>query len=261
MKMIPLNIQKLNVDLKTMSAGLVLTIESKNCSAMARTLNYKHDSLTRIQEFIGDNYEEVRAKLLQRVKIAQKESPGFLIVDGLTLPKPHSFKNKMVNQQYCGSTRTTGKAIGLVAAAWTNGDKTLPFDFELWGNKEVEERIFQKQPELMLNLIQRSAWQIGCTRILADGFFATQEVMQTLIDNGLGFIMRMKSNRVVTDVNGNTASLRDLPSSKLTKNNRVKVTKILWKNMWLYVIAARRKNRNGLWEKDIFSKQYQNECA
>ena len=80
--------------------------------------------------------------------------------------------------------------------------------------------------------------------VVLDGLYAIAKFMQSLINKGISFEMRMHSNRVVT-YKGKRCQLKKLPTLALKKGRKTRSAYACWQNMKLHFTSVKRQNKSG----------------
>lgn len=225
--------------------ALILTCGRKNYSSISRELQQQYGFMcgkVRKQSTIEHAKNILHRYIAQR----SQKHPGTLIVDFTMQRKPYAQKTARVTYDYDGSGKNVQKGISLCVASWTDGIVTIPFMYTNWLRRADAGDHYQKKTDITLTVIMDAVQNnIPFTRILLDGAFATKKIIHTLTQLNLEFIIRMPKNRVITTTDGVLAQIKKHPMLKLHGNTRYRVIKAVCQDMQCFIIAYKRKGRNG----------------
>lgn len=187
--------------------------------------------------------------LIKIIEIICPGIPGWLLVDDTLISKNYSIKLPGVDFIFNTLTGGFTKGFSIVVITWTNGIITIPLDYRVWFTKEISEPFYLIKIELAQDLISEILFKRPFYGVLADGLYASTDMMKFLNKHTIKFNMRMASNRVVTLDNGTKCKLKELRSIKPLKNVRSKTISATWQGMPLHFTAEVRVDRHG--EKTI----------
>ena len=87
-----------------------------------------HDAITRLLHRLEPNADELWEEARELVKFIG----GILVVDDSVLDKLYAKKMELVNWQWSGKHGRVVKGINLTTLLWTDGDKHIPCDYQLY---------------------------------------------------------------------------------------------------------------------------------
>ena len=192
-------------------ALLVSTAKRKTCESIALAIGKSGDALLRL-------LNEGVANINDLVAIAKQLFVGktlYLIIDDTIIAKIHSKMVQGTSDNYDPSSGNTYRSLCSVTAMISDGYTAIPISQKIWTAQEFAQNEYKKKSELSQELITIIRSYLDVKMFLADGLYATQEMMQWLIVNNLSFEMRFHSNRVI-EYRGKKIAIRDLPELKLT---------------------------------------------
>lgn len=222
-------------------ALLVSTAKRKTCEAIALAIGKSGDALLRL-------LNEGVATLEDLISIAKKIFVGkvlYLIIDDTIIAKIHSKMIQGTSDNYDPSNGNTYRSLCSVTAMISDGYTAIPISQKIWTAKEFAADTYKKKSELSQELITIIRSYLDVKMFLADGLYATQEMMQWLISTHLPFEMRFHSNRVI-EYRGKKIAIRDLLELKLTGKRVRRTICALWKGMSLYLTAVKRITKKGI---------------
>lgn len=190
----------------TYPISLLLSINGrKSCESLGKQIRKSGDTMLRLLNEPLVSTEEL-------IKIAQTIFKGgriFLIVDDTLIAKIFSTLIEGVGDNFDSADKTTYKSLCSVVAMLTDGKIAIPITQAFWTSKELNPTNYKTKTELAQDLTLEIYELIDISMVIADGLYATQLMMQWLIDKKILFEMRFHSNRVV-EINGSNKSLKDI---------------------------------------------------
>jgi DDE superfamily endonuclease len=187
-------------------ALLVSTAKRKTCEAIALATGKSGDALLRL-------LNEGLTIMEDLIAIAKKFFIGkilYLIIDDTIISKIHSKIIEGTSDNYDSSSRNSYRSLCSVTAMISDGNIAIPISQKIWTAEEFTGDTYKKKSELSQELITIIRSHLDVKMFLADGIYATQEMMRWLIASSFSFEMRFHSNRVI-DYHGNKIAIRDLP--------------------------------------------------
>ncbi len=225
--------------------GLVLSNEKRTCVGISRFFGISHDSVYRFllqQNFLLKLFPDL---LICIAKHFDKQKKGWLVFDDTGISKRHSKFIEGVTEYYNSSENRLDHGISLVVLAWSNGDITIPIDYDCWIHKDLALQHYKKKSTLAKNLIRKCIKNgIPFKYVTADGLYFSREMIDFFQENKIYFEMRAHANRSVA-INGIKMQLKFHPFMRLVKNQRSKVVSGLWYGHNLFFSTVKRKNKNG----------------
>lgn len=227
------------------ASGLINSLRRKNFTEMGKARCISHDRVRRELKHAVKEKEELRMVLQSEAqkKIRETEGKGALILDFTVAIKRHAKKIDSVVKQYAGTAGfKTAKGICMGMIAWTNLKKLiLPIDLITW--KKGDRPKNQTLIERAIALAQR----LDVSTILADSFFATRHLFESLMQTSLFAVVRFKSNISVFVEGYGKFQLRHHPAFKFDRNQRCIIREIMWHGFSLRVIAIKIFNIKSGW--------------
>lgn len=157
-----------------------------------------------------------------------------LIVDDSTLDKQWSPKNELVGWHWSGNAHKVIRGISLVNLLATKNDTCIPVDYRVYesGTQKNKNDHFLD----MLDAAQKRGFKPPY--VMADSWYGSLENLKHIRDMGWKFIVGLKENRLVNEVQGH-----NVPVSSLDWTNN-KVRKV-WLRGFSFVLVAKIVFQNG----------------
>ena len=231
--------------IKPYVAAMLLTVERKNCTSMAR---WSNTSITTLYAFLanGDkNIAYMEAYLLKEAQeLAAKDPSADLVIDFTQLQKWYARDIENLSYDYNGCTSRSEKGLSIAVASLVGKNKTIPFDFRGWVQKKYAGNKYIKKLEVVKAFIIEIKKVLRFRRLLIDGAFAAEDFLAFLRELNIKFIMRIPSNRKIKK-KGVEAQLKEHPALKLMRNERMKSTTAFYKGMRFFFTAHKRNKKDG----------------
>lgn len=242
----PINLQVT----KPLSIGLLLSRGVRTCTSIARDCKISHDVIQRIMNHSSEGNFELKDFLLQEAKkISHTNKHGYLIVDDSSVLKQFAEVLEALDYIYDTATGDKHKGYKIVLICWTDGNITLPVNFEFWLPEEFAGDYYKSKPDIAREMIVELKQSIEFDALLLDGLYASEELMSFFENNGLIYYMRLPRNRKLrTSLNQESIRLNKNPIFHLNKNNRSMQWDVYFGDITRYVAAEKRKKRNGVYE-------------
>ena len=230
-------------------ARIILSNSKKNFTAMGRSFNVCGDTISRSLQSAENSFENMEI-------LAQKELKDvpriFFLFDDTKVPKNDSKKIDGTDRHYDQKSGKKITAISLICFSVSDGEHNYPLGFEyLYGDfgreeqKKSDEIFLTKQEIIQANIIRAQHLfpdkEIIC---IADGAFASKELLKWLVRNDIPVEMRMHSNRVVT-YNGHTCQIRDMKALKLRGRQIARTISAIWHDLKIQITAYKRIDKHG----------------
>lgn len=231
------------------SATLILSNTKKNFTAMGRSLNVCGDTISRSLNSAEVSFEEMENLAQQQLK---NTDTVFFLVDDTKLPKDDSKKIDGTDRHYCQKAGRKITAIGMICFSVSDGEHNYPLGFEyLFGDfgreeqKTSQEKFITKQEIIQANIIRVQRLFPGKKIIvIADGAFASIELLTWLVNHNIAFEMRMHSNRTIT-YNGHKSAIKKMKALTLRGRQTAKTIFALWHGIQLYITTCKRIDKHG----------------
>jgi hypothetical protein len=214
---------------------LLSTDMKKTCESLGKTIEKSGDSMLRLlhQPIVSmDGLVEIAKKMFVKKNI-------FLIIDDTLIEKCFSKVIEGTSDNYDSSNKTIYRSLCSIVAMLTDGTIAIPITQSLWTSREFSEDTYKKKYELAQELIVQICEQIDISMVIADGLYATKNMLQWLMDKRIFFEMRFHSNRVI-ECSETKQAIRDLSILKLRKSRFRRTIAASWKGMILYFTAIKR---------------------
>ncbi len=189
-----------------------------------------HDSISRW--LTSDTYKP--SDLWKEVK-SQATTNGNLIVDDTVLDKRWSPKNELVHYHWSGNEHRTIRGISLVNLLATNGKDCIPVDYRIYEGKE-SKTTKNDHFQAMLDTAKKRGFTPRY--ILTDTWYSSLDNMKAIIKKGWNFIMGIKENRLINEVQDNYIAVSALDWTK-------KQVRKVWLKGFGFVLVARIIFKNG----------------
>ena len=176
----------------------------------------------------------------------------FCIIDDTLIKKIYSQLMQGAGMFYDGKVGKRIMAYRLVICLISDGKFAIPIECAYLFSKELLDLIpdeFQTKDEIAKIFIEASIKLFGKEKIIvvADGLYATVNLLKWCKDNKIAAEMRMHSNRVVM-FNGEKLSLKVLSSKKGVRpvgRQMARTISVVWHGMNLEVTIVRRIDKHG----------------
>ncbi len=132
---------------------------------------------------------------------------GYLIVDDTVLDKPYSKITAMVRYQYSGKHHRTVNGIDLVNLLWTDGEKVIPVDYRAY-DPTRDGKTKNEHAQEMLGFAEKRGF--SPEYVLLDSWYSSITNLKTISRKGWRWIAELKSNRLVSLVQGTYLHVSDL---------------------------------------------------
>jgi len=222
-----------------------LSTGKKSFENLGRLINKSGDTIRRIL-----NPAEISCTIMQNIaqSIFYDSKVIYLAVDDTLIKKPYS--QFMVGSGWFFDTKIRRKinAYILMAAMISNGKHTIPINCKYMFAKDVLSKadIITSKLELVELFFKLTQNLFPGKEIIlvADGLFATKEILQWASKEGINCEMRMHSNRVVFH-NGKKQNLSNIKLLKLSGRRMARTINALWHDISLYITSEKRIDRHG----------------
>lgn len=137
--------------------------------------NYK-----RVQRFLQANEPQERLKLLFN------EAAEFVIADPTEIERPHANRTQYVGRLKDGET----KGFWMLTLATPLRGRAIPFHFLTYSSRTIEDQPSSRNLE-HFKAIQEIQQLIGTRPIVFDREFSYRELLHSLVDEGVHFVIRL----------------------------------------------------------------------
>ena len=140
------------------------------------------------------------------------------------------------------------RSYRVIAASITNGKYAVPllswfmFDADLLqGRKSKTKLDFTKN----IMLLSQKLFPLARIRLAADGLFASIEILDWCLKNGIEADFRMARNRVV-EFKGERLKISEIKELELKGRRNARSVRVKWHNLDLWITSERRINKKGI---------------
>ena len=159
----------------------IIEANSPRLSDIAARMPGNEDaSYKRIQRFIQENDPQDALRLLFN------EEASFIIGDPTEIKRPHAHKTKYVGTLMDGET----KGFWMLTLATPLRGRAIPFHFLTYSSRTIEDQPSSRNLE-HFKAIQEIQKLIGARPIVFDREFSYRELLNSLVDEGVGFVIRL----------------------------------------------------------------------
>jgi len=230
-------------------ATVILSNNKKNFTAMASVRKVSGDTISRSLQPADASFQEMEILAQQQLK---NEHQIFLLIDDTKLPKDDSKEIDGTDRHYDQKLRKKITAISMICFSVSDGEHNYPLGFEyLYGDfgreelKKSKEKFITKQEIIQANIVRVQRLFSGKRIIiLADGAFASIDLLMWLVNHNIDFEMRMHSNRCIM-YNGHKSPIKNMKALTLRGRQMAKTIYASWHDIKLYITACKRINKNG----------------
>jgi len=219
---------------------ILSTSPRKTCEAMAVVAGVAGDKLCRI-------LKEKMITMHDLINLAKKVLVGkkwYLIIDDTLIEKIYAKVIAGTCDNFDSSDGSTYRSLCSITAVLTDGKTVIPVDQALWLSAEFVQGEYKKKWEIAHEIIARIRTEIPIYMLIADGLYATENMLKKCLSLGILFEMRFHSNRVI-DYKGNKVAIRDLIDLKLTGRRCARTKCGTWKEMKLHFTSVKRTTKTG----------------
>lgn len=220
---------------KSYSLALLLSIKIKNLTNLSESLGITDDQIKR--ELKKDPIEI--KDILQLSKNVFKGKDVKILADDVLLKKEYAKIIEGTQKHFSSSKHIRINSLCIVVIALSDGITTIPVSFKLWMSHGNYKRTILLQ-QLILELKEH----IKIDMILADGLYATKDMITWLVQQKFRFEMRFHSNRVVFR-KGIKSQIKELKNLKPKGKRSVKTLNVIWYDLKLFVTAVKFFNKDG----------------
>ncbi len=220
-------------------ALLLSTSARKSCEAMAVIANVSGDKLCRI-------LKEKTVTMHDLLNLAKKALAGkkYLIIDDTIIKKIYANIIEGACDNYDSSDGSIYRSLCSITAVLTDGKTVIPIDQALWLSAEFAQDSYKKKWEIAHELIARIRTEIPIHMLIADGLYATENMLTHCLRLGIYFEMRFHSNRII-EYKGTKGAIRELRDLELKGRRSTRTRLGIWKGMALYFTAVKRTSKTG----------------
>lgn len=201
-------------------------------------IDMKHDSVNR---WLKNN--KLTPKIVWKTASPLIENrTGYLVIDDSVLDKPYSRKISLVKKQYSGKHHRVVNGIDLVNMLWTDGEKIVPVDYRAY-DPARDGKTKNDHAQEMLDYAEKRGFSPDY--VLMDSWYSSVDNLKKIKKKNWKFIVALKSNRLVSVIQGTYLPVSDLDWTKelvhkvwLKEFGWVLVSKIVFENEDITYIAT-----------------------
>jgi SRSO17 transposase len=169
-----------------------------------------------------------------------------VILDDSNIEKIYSKLIEGTGDNYDASQGRTYRSLCSVVAMLSNRRFAIPVKHEFWINEEILQDAYKTKVVIAKEIIEFLEQFIRIRTVIADGLYATHEMLRWLDEKELKYEMRFHSNRLIYLNDPSKATkVRDFLDLQLIKSRCRKTIKCKWKDLTIYVTAIKRIDRKG----------------
>ena len=225
----------------TYPIALLLSTERRmTFEALARTIQTSGDTIERALDRTARTFTD----LVAIVKRLIKRKRLYLIIDDTLLLELYSKIIPGASDNHDSSDHQTYRSLCSIVAVVTDGEITIPLDQLIWTSKEFASLAYQKKCDLAKILIEKITEQLSIYMFLADGLYATTDMLKWLVDRGMRFEMRFHANRVIDD-KGIRSQIKVNKRLKLSGKRPRRTVRARWYGFDYFFTAHRRVTKYG----------------
>jgi hypothetical protein len=227
----------------------LLSIGKKSFENLGRTIQKSGNTISRLLQPASASFEYMQY-LCQST--FQDKKKLFCIIDDTLIKKIYSQEMQGSGMFYDGKVGKQILAYKLILCLISDGKFAIPIECAYLFSKELLDLIpdkFQSKEDIAKIFIQVAIKLFGKAKIIvvADGLYATVNLLKWCNDNKIAAEMRMHSNRVVI-FKGKKVSLKKLATKKGIRPKGRQMTRTisaLWHDIELEISIVRRIDKKG----------------
>jgi|SRR3954468_1279677 putative transposase len=149
-----------------------------------------HDSFTRLLTRLEPDPETLWTEARPQVRL----DDGIIVLDDSTLDKPYAWKMDLVGWHWSGKHHRVVKGINLLTLLWTDGDRHVPCDYDLYDKAHdgfSKNDLFAQQ----LRTAKERGMKPQC--VCFDSWFSSLKNLKLIRSLSWTWLGRLKSNRQV----------------------------------------------------------------
>jgi len=160
---------------------------------------------------------------------------GYLIIDDTLLDKPYARQTALAKKQYSGKHHGLVNGINLVNMLWTDGDKIVPVDYRAYDISR-DGKTKNDHAQEMLNFAETRGFSPDY--VLMDSWYSSIDNLKNIEKKEWKWIAALKSNRLVSLVQGTYLPVSDLDWTK-------KLVRKVWLKAYGFVLVSKIVFPNG----------------
>jgi hypothetical protein len=160
---------------------------------------------------------------------------GYLIIDDTLLDKPYARQMALAKKQYSGKHHGLVNGINLVNMLWTDGEKIIPVDYRAYDISR-DGKTKNNHAQEMLNFAETRGFSPDY--VLMDSWYSSIDNLKNIEKKKWKWIAALKSNRLVSLVQGTYLPVSDLDWTK-------KLVRKVWLKAYGFVLVSKIVFPNG----------------
>jgi putative transposase len=149
-----------------------------------------HDAFTRLLTRLQPDRQTLWTEARPQIRL----DDGLLVLDDSTLDKPYARKMSLVGWHWSGKHHRVVKGINLLTLLWTDGDRHIPCDYDLY-DKANDGRSKNDLFDQQLRTAKQRGFQPRC--VCFDSWFSSLDNLKLIRSLVWNWLTRLKSNRKI----------------------------------------------------------------
>jgi SRSO17 transposase len=220
--------------------ALILSTTRKTCEAMASLAGKSGDTFCRL-------LKEKSVTPHDLVNIAKNILIGssyYLILDDTIIEKTYAKWIEGACDNFDTSNGQIVRSLCSVVAMISDGKRAIPIDQDLSISHDLVQNKYKTKVQIALELISRVKKLVCIKMVIADGLYATEQMISTLIKEKFYFEMSFHANRIV-EYNGEKIGIKQIKDLELKGKKFARTKRVKWKNIDFYVTSVKRTTKTG----------------
>jgi len=223
----------------------ILSTGKRSFENLGRLINKSGDTIKRML-----NPAAISLAIMQKIAQAmfRNSETLFLAIDDTLIKKIHSRFMVGSGRFFDTKTRRMITSYKLMAAMISDGKYAIPISCGFMFAQEVLSKTDHAPSKIDFVILffelTKKLFPEKKIIITADGLFATKEILQWCVREGINCEMRMHSNRVVSH-NGKKQSLSSIKLLELSGRRMARTIDAMWHDIPLYITAEKRIDKHG----------------
>ena len=189
-----------------------------------------HDTISRW--LMGQTYEPTQLFAHVEEHVSKESS---LIVDDTVLDKRWSPHNELASFHWSGNAHKVIRGISLVNLLATKGDTCMPVDYRVY---EAKDKAKDKNDHFLDMLDTAKERGMKPPYVMADSWYSSLKNLKHIVTLGWKFIVGLKENRLVNEVQGDYRAVSALDWT-------TKTVRKVWLKGFGFVLVAQIVFKNG----------------
>lgn len=220
--------------------AIIDTCGKKNCLQMSKESAFSHYELQKMLNLKSDF--NVYTEELFALASLSKEKFYFAPDDTLMARKYAEVleANWLLKD---GADGCFKKGVSIIVLGIIINGYFFPIAFEHWIPKQLAGENYRSKVEILIGMMEKIKYKMKKAIIIADGLYATVEMIKYLFASNLFFVMRFASNRSIQLINndneliGEKVAVSKCQQLKKIKNINSRGVKCLWHSYEVFITA------------------------